>query len=699
MAATRLRAAGLLLAAVALGAQAQEVDEADAVRTFLAEADLREGQDQRGAALAAIESALRAEGKKGVEGLRRRAAWRLRDGDLEGALGDLDRALDRSPHDPTLLLQRAVVRGRLPGEVDGAREDLEEALRLDEGFVEAMLVESERRRAAGEAGLAEGYLTKARDRASEDEEQPGRGVPVAWAEARLARLAGDVEAEHAALTRTKELWRHWSEVPARYRLCLDLPPEAAWRFTLQQQLAEVSELVELEAGHPRIRARFGLALAEARDYARAIPELEAALAGDPTLCEAGLMLAWLVERREPDRAAALLDRAVEAADDARTRCAARVARAAYRERRSDRTGALSDLDGALKHLADDRNALYSRGRLRFDLGAWDEAEEDFTAALKVAPGDAWTWYYRGQCRSRRYAFDEALADLDRALELSPRTAWLWIGRANVRVQCGLAGAAATDAARAIDLEPKRVEGWLVRVEALEALGDTSGALAAVTKALALDDQRDDTWVARGRLRAAAGDVAGARADAEAAVKLSADEAEGCLNRARVLEALDDLDGAARDYRRTLELRPRGGWIVVALAMVEVARGRTDAAHELLRRVPDELYSTLLGAATGEPLDRAALAPMAASGRWPGPVAAHLLGELDEGGLLDAADDLKYGAGLATQRCEARTYLGLLAEQAGDRKAARAHYQAAVETSATQVLELALARRRLAALQK
>ena len=128
-------------------------------------------------------------------------------------------------------------------------------------------------------------------------------------------------------------------------------------------------------------------------------------------------------------------------------------------------------------------------------------------------------------------------------------------------------------------------------------------------------------------------------------------------------------------------------------------GRTEAAHELLRRVPDELYSALLGAATGEPVDRARLAPMAASGRWPGPVAAHLLGELDEGGLLDAADDLKYGAGLATQRCEARTYLGLVAERAGDPKAALAHYQAAVETSATQVLELALSRRRLAALKK
>lgn len=699
MAATRLRAAGLLLAAVALGAQAQEVDEADAARTSLAEADLREGYDQRAAALAAIESALRAEGKKGVEGLRRRAAWRLRDGDLEGALGDLDRALDRSPHDPTLLLQRSIVRGRLAGEAEGAQEDLEEALRLDEGFVEAMLAESERRRAAGEDDLADGYLAKARDRASEDEEHPGRAVPVAWAEARLARLAGDVEAERAALTRTKELWGHWSEVPARYRLCLDLPPPAAWESTLEAQLAEVSELAELEPGHPRRRARFGLALAEARDYARAIPELEAALAGDPGLCEAGLKLAWLVERREPERAAALLDRAVEAADDARTRCAARVARAAYRERRSDRAGALSDLDGALKHLADDRDALYSRGRLRFDLGAWDEAEEDFTAALKVAPGDAWSWYYRGQCRSRRYAFADALLDLDRALELSPRTTWLWIGRANVRVQCGLARAAATDAARAIDLEPRRVEGWLVRVEALEALGDTSGALTAVTRALALDDQRDDTWVARGRLRAAAGDAAGARADAEAAVKLSADEAEGCLNRARVLEALDDLDGAARDYRRTLELRPRGGWIVVALAMVEVARGRTDAAHELLRRVPDELYAALLGAATVEPGDRTRLGPMAASGRWPGPVAAHLLGDLDEGGLLDAADDLKHGAGLATQRCEARTYLGLLAEQRGDPEAARAHYQAAVETSATQVLELALARRRLAALKR
>jgi tetratricopeptide (TPR) repeat protein len=398
--ATRLRAAGLLLAAVALGAQAQDVDERDPWTEFLAEADAREEIDQRVASLAAIESAIRAEGKKGVEGLRRRAAWRLRDGDLEGALGDLDRALERAPRDPTLLLQRAVVRGRLPGEAEAAQEDLAEALRLDEGFIEAMLVESERRRAAGETDLADGYLAKAGERAHEAEGQ-GRGVPVAWARARLARLAGDVEEERAALTQADDLWEAWTEVEARYRLCLDLPSPSAWRATLMEQLAEVSALAELEAGHPRRRARHGLALAEARDYAKAIPELEAALAGDPTLCEAGLMLAWLVERREPERAAKLLDVAVEAAPDARLRCAARVARAALRERTNDRPGALADLDEALQQRPDDAKALYSRGRLRFDLGAGDKAEEDFTAALLVAPGNAWAWYYRGQCRSRR----------------------------------------------------------------------------------------------------------------------------------------------------------------------------------------------------------------------------------------------------------------------------------------------------------
>lgn len=694
MARTRLRFAGLLLTALATWVQAQD----DPAAGFLSDADLHDQADQRAASLAAVESAIRAEGRKGVEGLRRRAAWRLRDGDLEGALGDLDRALERAPRDATLLVQRSLVRGRLPGEAEAAVQDLDEALALEPQLIEALVERSRRWRASGDGELGDSYLGKAAGLTEEAEEARDHGVPVAWERARLSRLAGDVEGERDALARIRELWPLWTALPARYRLCLDLPPLAAWRVTLDARAAEVDELAELEEGHPRRRAWRGLALAEARDYVKAIPELEAALQGDPTLCEAGLMLAWLVERREPERAAKLLDRAVEAAPDARLRCAARVARAAARERANDRTGALADLDDALRHLADDRDALYARGRLRFDLGAWEKAEEDLTGAVKAAPGDAWAWYYRGQCRSRRYAFEGALADLDRALELSPRTAWLWIGRANVRVQCGLAGAAATDAARAIDLEPKRIEGWLVRVEALEALGDTSGALAAVTKALAIDERRADTWVARGRLRAAAGDAAGARADAAAAALRSVGEAEGCLNRARVLEALDDLDGAARDYRRTLELRPRGGWIVVALAMVEVARGETEAAHELVRRVPDELYAALLGAATGEPADRTRLAPLAASGRWPAPVAAHLLGELDEAGLLDAAEDLKLGAGLATQRCEARTYLGLVAERVGDLEAARAHYQAAVETSATQVLELALSRRRLAALK-
>jgi lipoprotein NlpI len=61
-------------------------------------------------------------------------------------------------------------------------------------------------------------------------------------------------------------------------------------------------------------------------------------------------------------------------------------------------------------------------------------------------------------------------------------------------------------------------------------------------------------------------------------------------------------------------------------------------------------------------------------------------DLDETGLLAAADGAKTPLRVKQRRCEAHAYLGLFAEQAGATARAREHYQATVDTRVENYIE-------------
>ena len=81
------------------------------------------------------------------------------------------------------------------------------------------------------------------------------------------------------------------------------------------------------------------------------------------------------------------------------------------------------------------------------------------------------------------------------------------------------------------------------------------------------------------------------------------------------------------------------------------------------------------------------------------VARWLLGEIDERELLAAAAQLGNGIDPGGAECEARAFLGIRAELAGDRAAAIRHYEASWATGHTyydEALVARLALRRLGA---
>lgn len=649
----------------------------------VAAADALEARGDRAGALAAVESALRADGRH-VEALRRRGAWRAEVGLLEGALGDLDRAVERAP-DAGLLALRAAVQLEL-GERGEAEEGLTRALALDPDHPDALAT---RAWAAITANRLEApRLAEDLRRATRPGLPPARLVPALLARAELARRRGRIDDAARDLVAAAGALHDRRALPARERLAALLPDAASI-----EARADALEAAARQPGSHPVRAEAeGLGLLDGGEEEQGLELLRRAVEADPARADAAVALARHVD---PEEASELLDRAAKAAAGP-ARARALVARALLEGWSDD---PLADLDAAV--VADPMNLDARLHRATRRAGRDDpQVEADLDVVLARRPGDADAWQARAQARLDRGRVADGLADLDRALELAPRRAGPWRARARARLTLlGDYAGAARDAERVVHLEPDGAEDWVALADARRRADDAAGAREAIERALARAPGMNQAWVLRGKLRADAGDGAGAHADArEVASRMGGDEKWSRLARAPILEALDDVDGVAEDYRGAIAHGADDGWVAVALAFVELARGRRDAALTALERHgPEEPYAVLIRAAAGASKD--GLEAVAAAGKWPAPIAAHLLGRTTAEALLAAAEEHGQGFGLPLQRCEARTYLGLVAEREGRPDEARRHFEAAVASRADEVFELAYARRRLAALRR
>ena len=339
----------------------------------------------------------------GAQALANRGAIREREGDLEGAVEDLERAVAEDPRCLLAVANRGVVRDRL-GDLVGALQDLDAALRLDPSYVQARINRSGVRRRLGDfAGALED---------AEEALRRAPGLPRALADRAMA-LAGLGQEEEGL----RELDRALERDP---RLFMALSHRAA------------------------LRERRG-------DLAGALRDLEAAQALD--------------EDRQREQRRALesrlrarleIERALEATPgDPRllTR------RAELRALARDVSGALADLDQALTtdpHLVP---ALVYRGALRLEREEGAAAQADFAQALELAPGHTRAWVGRASALRLRGDLAGAQRDLERAVELDPHSAEAWLNLGAVRQLRGDDAAARSDYDRAIELEPRDYRGW------------------------------------------------------------------------------------------------------------------------------------------------------------------------------------------------------------------------------------------------
>jgi tetratricopeptide (TPR) repeat protein len=369
-----------------------------------------------------------------VVNLLRRADAKRSRGDLEGARANLDEALRLAPQAVEGLAARGDVRRRL-GDFEGALEDFDAALALDADDYGCLV---------------------------------GRG--------RIRALNDESEASLADLERA-----------------IELDPDCADAY---------------------VARGFTFAFAAPRREADAAADFESALELEPAHAEALTGVGALAMESRPEEAKMAFDRALAADPELPLAFALRGALAGD-------SGA-DDLERACTLDPHSPSARTLRGFARLRSGQASLALEDFDAVVELLPRSPRALALRGSARVQADEPEAALADLEAALAIDGRnaTALLWRGAAKLKLGDQEAALADLDAVTGRDDEVVGPPVAQFRAEALAGLGRHEEALADLDRApaAALDA---GMLVQRGQSRLELGRPGDAIADAQRALELDA----------------------------------------------------------------------------------------------------------------------------------------------------------------------------------
>lgn len=427
-------------------------------------------------ALSLVEAGRQTEARRLLAGLlqgepqplayRARALLRFEQRDVEGALADLDRALELAPRDVDARWLRAQFRLEA-GDLAGAEQDLTEvaAARPHLESVGRLLAKVR----AARSGEGDPLL-----RAS-------GGTPEQRAKA-LEEALRERPDDPRALTNLGALRLEQGALDAGLRLldrALELDPDlvAAWssrgqlkakQGKLEAAKADLSEAVKRAPKLAKVWANRAGILLNLGELKQARADLDRALELDPELYGAWISRA-AVRRKQRDVAGAYQDltRATKLRPDLGLAFARR---ASLRLGAGDRKGALADYDQAI---ARRRLPLWlnARGTLRRELGDPSGALLDAVEATRLRPGEAVFWANRGNAEGQLGRDDKAEQSFTKALKLDPELSLAYYGRGYTRFRAGNFADALAD-----------LDQCLARYQLLEAHGLRGLALAKLRRA-------------------------------------------------------------------------------------------------------------------------------------------------------------------------------------------------------------------------
>ncbi|MBI3866148.1 MAG: tetratricopeptide repeat protein [Planctomycetia bacterium] len=235
-----------------------------------------------------------------------------------------------------------------------------------------------------------------------------------------------------------------------------------------------------------------------------------------------------------------------------------IGRALISKSRGDFTGALRDLDQALRLEPGNAAAVHTRGVVWMRLSKWTQSIRDFDQVLRLASEpaiQASAYRNRGIAHLRLRDFDKAIADFDANLQLDPaNSADALAHRAEaVGFLRTDPDKALADANEALRLNPGHAKAVSIRATNNALRGNREQALADYDHALTLDPQNATALDNRGVVHEKAGKDAQALADFSAAIQIDPAFASPFRHRSRVYERQNEFQKAEVDMNEYVRL--------------------------------------------------------------------------------------------------------------------------------------------------
>ncbi len=313
-------------------------------------------------------------------------------------------------------------------------------------------------------------------------------------------------------------------------------------------------------------------------------------------------------------------------------------RGTIREQQKEFDGALIDYSIYLDKFPDNKEVLLNRGVIRYRVGFYQQAREDFTQLLTLPPsgetnsifykqsmsvGDkspmmtmtangnhrSYIFNYLGLAEFKLKNFEQAKIHFDSAIRLNPREADYFVNRGlakqslndttsqadfqhaltinpehtlakhnlNASQTKNLPMSVEERLSKTIDADSTMLYPYLERAQQRFESKYYQGAIEDYTRALEIDSANAEVWMGRGLAREKLKDFKGAFSDYTKAIEIKNDFAKGWLNRGNVLVKLERYEDAIEDYGVALIYYPDYSLAFYNRAMAKAKLKKNDEA--------------------------------------------------------------------------------------------------------------------------
>ena len=259
--------------------------------------------------------------------------------------------------------------------------------------------------------------------------------------------------------------------------------------------------------------------------------------------------------------------------------------------RGDFDGAIADYDRAIKLDPKFANAYYDRGLAKKKKNDFGGAIADYNRVIELDPKFAKAYCDRGVAKRRKGDLNGAITDYNRTVELDPEYAVAYYNRGNAKDDKGDLDGAIADYTRAIEVDQKYGVAYYNRGLAKKQKNDFDGAISDYTRAIELNPKDAQAYNGRGQAKAGKKDLDGAITDFNSAIKFAPNDADNYRSRADALSEKKQYAAAIKDLEKAVQLDPKSRNDYLELAW-----------YQLFNRKPREAIAASLKALELSPDD-------------------------------------------------------------------------------------------------